>query len=172
MWKPANSLEWQKSGLCADPANKDKVPLFFSSIESEKNEAKNLCHACPVRSQCLQWALEDRQIYGVWGGRDDTELRRALSVSFTGEEARRKRPPHCPNCTAWPQHLSVSSEHLPNGGRWKTAKVVTCGKCGFAWRSRTSANAVEAHHADAAERARKRQLAKDEKAKARSGSSG
>jgi hypothetical protein len=39
----------------------------------------------------------------------------------------------------------VSIEQLSTTGRWTTAKIVTCTECGFAWRSRTSANAVEAY---------------------------
>lgn len=66
-------------------------------------------------------------------------------MSFKGEEVKRKRPPKCPYCSARPDKLSVSVEKLPGGGRWTTAKVVTCEECGFAWRSRTSANAVTYH---------------------------
>ena len=31
-------------------------------------EAKRICQACPVVGPCLQWALETREPYGVWGG--------------------------------------------------------------------------------------------------------
>lgn len=145
MWKPAKSLDWQRNAECAKPENKKHLDGFFSKNFDEKYEAKNLCFSCPVRKDCLQWALEHRQIWGVWGGKDEIELRRALSVSYNGEETRRRRFPHCPFCTAWPSKLEVSVEKLPGGGRWTTAKVVTCTECGFAWRSRTSANAVEAY---------------------------
>ena len=145
MWRPAKSLDWQRDAEYAKPKNKKYLEGFFSKNFDEKYEAKNLCFSCPVRKDCLQWALEHRQIWGVWGGKDEIELRRALSVSYSGEEARRRRFPHCPFCTAWPSKLEVSVERLPGGGRWTTAKVVTCTECGFAWKSRTSANAVEAY---------------------------
>lgn len=152
MWKPAKSLEWQRQGSCAQPENREALDWFFSKNFNEKYEAKNLCFSCPVRQDCLQWALEHRQIWGIWGGKDEIELRRALSVSYNGEETRRRRFPHCPYCTAWPSKLSVSVEKLPGGGRWTTAKIVTCSECGFAWRSRTSANAVEAYKLSRAEK--------------------
>ena len=166
MWNPADSLDWQRDAICALPENRESAEWFFSQEFEDKYAAKNLCHSCPVRSDCLQWALEHKQIWGIWGGRDEIEIRRALSVSFTGEEMKRQRPPHCPHCSAWPSKLSVSVEHLPNGGRWKTAKVVTCSECGFSWRSRTSANAVDSYHSDRAEKARKKKEAAEAAASA------
>ena len=40
-------------------------------------EAKRICQACPVVRPCLQWALETREPYGVWGGLS-VEERQAL----------------------------------------------------------------------------------------------
>lgn len=148
MWKPAKDLHWQENAACADPQYKDMMDWFFSDELPKKHEVKNLCFSCPVRSECLQWALEHRQIWGIWGGRDEFEIRRTLSVSYKGEEIKRKRPPKCPYCSARPNKLSVSVEKVPGGGRWTTAKVVTCSDCNFSWRSRTSANAVNAYHAN------------------------
>lgn len=146
MWTPANNLNWQLEAECAKPENREAMEWFFSKEPKEKYAARNLCFQCPVRKNCLQWALEHRQIWGIWGGKDEVEMRRALSVSYKGEEARRRRFPNCPYCTARPSKLETSSIEVPGGGRWTTARIVTCTDCGFAWRSRTSANAVEAYH--------------------------
>ena len=156
MWKPADNLNWQSDATCAKPSNKYALDWFFSKDFKEKYAAKNMCFTCPVRSECLQWALEHRQIWGIWGGRDEVDIRRTLSVSYNGEEARRRRFPNCPYCTARPSKLSVSIEQLPNGGRWTTAKVVECTECGFSWRSRTSANAVEAYNLEKNEKQKKK----------------
>ena len=156
MWKPAENLNWQSEATCAKPSNKYALDWFFSKDFKEKYAAKNMCFTCPVRSECLQWALEHRQIWGIWGGRDEVDIRRTLSVSYNGEETRRRRFPNCPYCTARPSKLSTSIEELPNGGRWTSAKVVTCDECGFAWRSRTSANAVEAYKLEKNEKTRKK----------------
>lgn len=160
MWKPANSLEWQRNATCAIPSNSAYIDYFFSQDFSQKYAAKNLCFSCPVRKQCLQWGLEHRQIWGIWGGKDEVEIRRALSVSYLGEETRRRRYPNCPYCTARPAKLQTSVEQLDTTGRWTTAKIVTCTECGFAWRSRTSANAVDAYHAERAEKLAKQQKEK------------
>lgn len=145
-------MEWQRDGECAEPNNKGLMEAFFDGPQETRNEAKNLCFVCPVRRDCLQWAMEHKQIWGIWGGNDETEIRRNLSVDMNGEEVKRSRPPHCPFCNAWPSKLSVSIEKLPGGGRWTTAKVVTCSECDFSWRSRTSANAIEAYKANKASR--------------------
>jgi len=48
-------------------------------------EAKAVCRRCPVMERCLQWALENGQEHGVWGGLDEDERRRMQ------RRARRKR---------------------------------------------------------------------------------
>jgi WhiB family redox-sensing transcriptional regulator len=43
----------------------------------QQERAKTVCRRCPVREQCLQWALDTGQTIGVWGGTSEAE-RRAL----------------------------------------------------------------------------------------------
>jgi WhiB family redox-sensing transcriptional regulator len=40
--------------------------------------AKRVCASCPVRGQCLEYALENRIAHGVWGGASEQERRRML----------------------------------------------------------------------------------------------
>lgn len=167
------SLDWQIDAECAKKENREMMEFFFSTKAEEKYKAKNLCFSCPVREQCLRWALENRQIWGIWGGRDEGEIRRTLSVSWDGQESRRQRFPQCPFCTARPAKLEAFVKDVPGGGRWATMKMVRCTVCDFTWRSRTSANAVEAYHAQrkekmekqAAERLKKKLAADAKKAK-------
>ncbi|MFC4330840.1 WhiB family transcriptional regulator [Streptomyces andamanensis] len=42
-----------------------------------QNGAKSVCYRCPVRMECLSYALDQRMEYGVWGGMTERE-RRAL----------------------------------------------------------------------------------------------
>ena len=60
---------------------------------------------------------------------------------------RHRRFPLCPICKAKTSSLKTKTVERPNKGRWATMKVVECVDCGFNWQSRTSANAVEAFHA-------------------------
>ncbi|MER7806126.1 WhiB family transcriptional regulator [Streptomyces sp900116325] len=65
---------WHDQGVCAttDPA------IFFPEPGGSSAPAKRTCMACPVRTQCLDYALDTRQHWGVWGGLDQNELRRLI----------------------------------------------------------------------------------------------
>ncbi|GAA4888653.1 hypothetical protein GCM10023237_02480 [Streptomyces coeruleoprunus] len=41
----------------------------------QAEEAKRVCGRCPVRDQCLRWALDTGQDHGVWGGTGEDERR-------------------------------------------------------------------------------------------------
>ena len=32
------------------------------------DEARSICWSCPVREQCLQFAIDTSQTHGIWGG--------------------------------------------------------------------------------------------------------
>ena len=138
------------AAACARPENAPLQEAFFSSEPDDKNAAKNLCFSCDVRQDCIKWALENGVIWGVWGGRDSNDIRRALSVDEDGKEIRRGRAPQCQMCSARTSKLITKVVDLPDGGRWTTARVVECTECGFEWKSRSSANAVAAYHLDRA----------------------
>lgn len=38
-------------------------------------KAKELCRTCPVINECLRWAIDTRQPYGIWGGTTERERR-------------------------------------------------------------------------------------------------
>lgn len=42
---------------------------------SASEPAKAVCAECPVRTECLEYALEAGQQHGVWGGLDEHERR-------------------------------------------------------------------------------------------------
>lgn len=146
------SQDWHEDSECAKPANRDKVNLFFSNKNNDIFSAKLMCDVCPVRKECAKWALENKQINGVWGGLNEDEIRRTLSVNWEGQEIRRKRFPKCPGCATGTEDLITKTVNRPNGGRWATMRMVECTECSFEWQSRTSANAVDAYHAQRAER--------------------
>lgn len=49
--------------------------LFFSGTRA--SSAKRVCEGCPVRWDCLMFALDTGQAHGVWGGLT-TEERKVL----------------------------------------------------------------------------------------------
>lgn len=44
-------------------------------------QARELCGRCPVRQPCLDWAVETRQRWGVWGGTTPEERKAILRRS-------------------------------------------------------------------------------------------
>ena len=76
--------QWRSMAACrsADP------DLFFpvsSSGQSlaQEAEAKAICAGCPVRRECLAFALRTHQAHGVWGGLSEQE-RHPRKVSRSG----------------------------------------------------------------------------------------
>jgi predicted Fe-S protein YdhL (DUF1289 family) len=74
--------------------------FFLQSDEAaEVAEAKAVCQACDVRTDCLGHALAFRERHGVWGGLTPTERQRILaalaSVAHDArEEGQGRRPAH------------------------------------------------------------------------------
>ncbi len=51
---------------------------FFPSDGTGVETAQRVCAACPVRAECLEYALLHRIEHGVWGGASERERRRIL----------------------------------------------------------------------------------------------
>ena len=51
---------------------------FFPSDGVGVEVAKRVCAECPVKSECLEYALTYRIDHGVWGGASERERRRIL----------------------------------------------------------------------------------------------
>jgi hypothetical protein len=52
-----------------------KTKVFFSDRSSKIQEAKKICEYCPIKFDCLRWALVHQEAWGVWGGLSYQELR-------------------------------------------------------------------------------------------------
>ncbi len=62
-------LSWQGDALCAqtDP------DAFFPEVGDDTYLAKCVCRNCPVREECLDFALEHNETIGIWGGKSAKE---------------------------------------------------------------------------------------------------
>ncbi|WP_032368348.1 WhiB family transcriptional regulator [Rhodococcoides fascians] len=64
---------WRTNAHCASV-----TPDVFFEADDDPDAlqvAKNICNGCTVRQQCLYFALEQREIHGVWGGKSPKERR-------------------------------------------------------------------------------------------------
>ncbi len=77
---------WQTKANCmgVDP------DLFFPERGASTREAKEVCRGCVVREECLEYALENSEKFGIWGGMSERErrrLRRAHTLARRNEAA-------------------------------------------------------------------------------------
>ena len=63
---------WQERALCAqtDPE------AFFPEKGGSTREAKRVCLTCDVRGECLEYALQNDERFGIWGGLSERERRK------------------------------------------------------------------------------------------------
>jgi WhiB family redox-sensing transcriptional regulator len=50
--------------------------LFFPERGASTREAKEVCRGCEVRHDCLEFALQNGEKFGIWGGLSERERRR------------------------------------------------------------------------------------------------
>lgn len=64
--------EWADLALCpqTDP------DLFYPEKGGSVREAKQVCARCPVRAECLEYALENDERFGIWGGESERDRRK------------------------------------------------------------------------------------------------
>lgn len=74
---------WQPVALCRG----NHSHLFFPPSTTERKEererreirAKSICQICPCKAQCLEYAMEIKEPYGIWGGLTEAERRYELT---------------------------------------------------------------------------------------------
>lgn len=64
--------QWQDRALCAQVDSE----MFFPEKGGSTREAKSVCARCEVKDECLSYALENGERFGIWGGLSERERRR------------------------------------------------------------------------------------------------
>lgn len=62
---------WKQKALCATDSN---GKYWFSYKKEEIGYAKNVCKKCSVKKECLLYAWQEDDIYGVNGGFSEFEI--------------------------------------------------------------------------------------------------
>lgn len=83
--------DWAERAACKQTAPDE---LFVRG--AEQHRVKQICTACPVRTECLAEALDNEMEWGVWGGMTERERRALL----------RRRP----NVQSWRRLLEVARD--------------------------------------------------------------
>lgn len=65
---------WMVFGACRDM----DPELFFPQSSETASQATAVCATCAVRAECLEYSLEARERFGVWGGLTEKQRRQLL----------------------------------------------------------------------------------------------
>lgn len=64
-------VNWWASAACATVGG----DLWFPKVGAPADDAKLVCRGCPVRVECLEYAVSRPELEGVWGGASYRERR-------------------------------------------------------------------------------------------------
>jgi WhiB family transcriptional regulator, redox-sensing transcriptional regulator len=74
--------DWHEQAACRHST----TPFFAPDTDQHQNStydysrAVAICRSCPVQFDCLNFALDNRETDGVWGGTTPNERRRMLGL--------------------------------------------------------------------------------------------
>ncbi|MDB5163273.1 MAG: Transcription factor WhiB [Candidatus Saccharibacteria bacterium] len=87
-------IPWDKDALCGQTSPE----AFFPEKGTSNRDAKKICGQCEVARECLDYALENDERFGVLGGMSERERRKlkglgaqAITVEFENSQAKNRR---------------------------------------------------------------------------------
>ena len=70
--------EWQAAGACLSADPEIFFPVSGTGASAAQIErARQICAGCPVRRECLDWAMTSGEMHGIWGGTTPEDRTRA-----------------------------------------------------------------------------------------------
>lgn len=111
-----NQESWVKDALCVE----HDPEMFYPTKSARPRNAKRVCGSpevpnCPVREECLEYALANDEQFGIWGGK---ALRERRQIKRDRGRVRSPRT-HC-----------TRGHNLEHVGRWADGR---CGQCATEW---------------------------------------
>lgn len=67
-------MAWRAEGACRGKNPQWWYPSQGGATHAAK--ALRICATCPVKTECLDWAIEAGEGHGIWGGLMEAERRR------------------------------------------------------------------------------------------------
>lgn len=129
--------EWTARAACRDL----DPNLFFPRVGDEMKavdyapEARAACAGCPVAAECLMYALNNAERYGLWGGKTPLQ-RRSIRRRLIAQGAIKPQPgrgaePECGTRSGYNTHRRRGEE--------------ACGECRVANTEYVTAKRIAAH---------------------------
>jgi len=104
---------WRDLAACLKVVSADYDPFFADSAELQA-EAVAICAMCPVRDDCLTFAVRTGQQYGIWGGQPERIVRRLIAADRAGRPQARRVPAG---------HPQASKTHCKHGHPFNAANT-------------------------------------------------
>lgn len=120
-----------EDGLCV---TRHDIQFYTDDTELPFDErpAKELCSTCVVRDECLEHALENNEMWGIWGGFNPIErdaMMRRQPMKIIGMGRSRPRPE-----TDIPQSVTCPKCRRGHGNAAMNGpKTARCYDCKFTW---------------------------------------
>jgi WhiB family redox-sensing transcriptional regulator len=114
---------WIADAVCAttDPE------AFYPEKGGSTREAKAICRSCTVQAECLDWALDRDERFGIWGGLSERERRRLKGHHRCRDcgGARPKNATYCDDCadTRRQARLAAIPRSAPPVGQYGAIRV-------------------------------------------------
>lgn len=67
---------WREFAACKGVDPELFFPQYGGREGDEPTGAKIVCAGCVVRTACLNYALDNNEAFGIWGGKNESERRR------------------------------------------------------------------------------------------------
>lgn len=67
---------WWDLAACRSADPESFFPVSSTGADQlNVTRAKAMCARCPIRQQCLEYAIDSHEAYGIWGGTSEEERR-------------------------------------------------------------------------------------------------
>ena len=112
---------WRDLAACLDVVSADYDP-FFADRAQLQAEGIAICTTCPVRDDCLTFAVRTGQQHGIWGGQPEWIVRRLISADRAGRPQARRVPAGHPqasktHCKHGHPFTAANTYYTPDGRR-------------------------------------------------------
>jgi WhiB family transcriptional regulator, redox-sensing transcriptional regulator len=112
---------WRDQAACRAVVTANYDPFFADTAELQL-EAIAICATCPVRDDCLTFAVRTGQQYGVWGGQPEQTIRQLIALDRAGRPSGRRAPDGHPNarkihCKRGHPFDAANTYYAPDGQR-------------------------------------------------------
>lgn len=81
MQLPDEVQKWRRLGKCTQLTFKQMDDLFFFGAGGSPVKARTFCASCPVKRQCLHFAILHNQV-GVWAGTTEDERKELVETGI------------------------------------------------------------------------------------------